>query len=396
MPDPLTLPVAPGFLWGASTAAHQIEGGNVNSDWWAKEHVPGSLCAESSGDALDSYHRYPEDVRLLADAGLSSYRFSVEWARIEPAEGEVSRAQLAHYRRMIDTCLEAGVAPMVTLLHFTLPRWFAERGGWLADDAVDTYLRYVETVTTILDDVRHVVTINEPNITSMMLGASRRTNLDAAGLAAPDQQASDVQAQAHRRAVEVLRGLGPVRAGWSIANQVFQPAPGAEAARDAYAYPREDFFLEVSRDDDFVGVQSYLRTIIGPDGEPVPFGDDVERTLTGWEYYPQALGEALEYSHRITGGVPMIVTENGMATEDDSRRIDYTRGALEAMARAIGNGCRVDGYLHWSLLDNYEWMSGFRPTFGLVAVDRTTFRRTPKPSLGWLGEVARTGTLPAA
>ncbi|WP_265522696.1 glycoside hydrolase family 1 protein [Oerskovia flava] len=394
MSHDLTLPTGPDFLWGASTAAHQIEGGNVNSDWWVKEHAPGSLCAESSGDAVDSYHRYPQDVRLLADAGLNAYRFSIEWARIEPAEGEVSRAQLAHYRRMIDTCLEAGVTPVVTLMHFTLPRWFAERGGWLSDGATDTFARYVETATTILDDVDHVVTINEPNITSMMLGADRRANLDAGGLAAPDQEASDAQTKAHRRAVEILRGLGHVRAGWTIANQVFQAAPGAEAERDAYAYPREDYFLEVSRDDDFVGVQSYLRTIIGPDG-PVPFGDDVERTLTGWEYYPQALGEALEYTHRLTGGVPMIVTENGMATADDSRRIDYTRGALEGMARAMRSGCRVDGYLHWSLLDNFEWMSGFAPTFGLIAVDRTTFERTPKQSLAWLGQVARTGALPA-
>ncbi|WP_278235735.1 family 1 glycosylhydrolase [Isoptericola sp. AK164] len=394
MTDATTLPTAPDFLWGASTAAHQIEGGNVNSDWWAKEHQPGSLCAESSGDAVDSYHRYGEDIALLADAGLNAYRFSVEWARIEPAEGEVSRAQLDHYRRMIDTCLAAGVTPIVTLLHFTLPRWFAERGGWLAPDAVDTYTRYVETVAPILDDVERVVTINEPNITSMMLGASRRTNLDAAGLAAPDQQASEVQAAAHRRAVEIMHGLGHVRAGWSIANQVFQAAPGAEEARDAYAWPREDFFLEVARDDDFVGVQSYLRTIIGTDGEPVPFGDDVEKTLTGWEYYPQALGEALEYSHRITGGVPMLVTENGMATDDDARRIDYTRDALAGMGRAMAGGCRVEGYLHWSLLDNYEWMSGFRPTFGLIAVDRSTFVRTPKPSLAWLGKVARTGSLP--
>lgn len=396
MTSSITLPTGPDFRWGASTAAHQIEGGNVNSDWWSKEHVPGSLCTESSGDAVDSYHRYPEDIGLLAAAGLNSYRFSVEWARIEPAEGEISRAQLAHYRRMIDSCLAAGVEPIVTLLHFTLPRWFAERGGWHAPDAVETFLRYVETVTAILGDVKTVVTINEPNITSMMLGSSRRTNLDAAGLAAPDQEASDVQATAHRGAVEILHGLGTVRAGWTIANQVFQAAPGAEAARDAYAYPREDFFLEVARDDDFVGVQSYLRTIIGTDGEPIPFGDDVEKSLTGWEYYPQALGEALEYTHRITGGVSMLVTENGMATTDDSRRIDYTRAALASMGEAMARGCTVEGYLHWSLLDNYEWMAGFRPTFGLIAVDRTTFERTPKPSLDWLGRVARTGNLPPA
>jgi beta-glucosidase len=192
--------------------------------------------------------------------------------------------------------------------------------------------------------------------------------------------------------MEILRGLGHVRAGWTIANQAFQAAPGCEAERDAYAYPREDFFLEVSREDDFVGVQAYLRTIIGADG-PIEAPADAERTLTGWEYYPAALGEALRYSHALTGGVPMIVTENGIATADDSRRIDYTRGALAGMAAAIDAGCQVEGYLHWSLLDNFEWMSGFAPTFGLIGVNRDTFERTPKPSLAWLGKVAQSGNL---
>lgn len=386
------LPVGPDFLWGASTAAHQIEGGNTNSDWWVKEHRDNSPCAESSGDGVDSYHRYPEDIRLLAAAGLNTYRFSIEWARIEPAPGEFSRAQLAHYRRMIDTCLEAGVRPMVTLQHFTLPRWFAERGGWLGEGTADAFARYVEVASTILDDVDHVITINEPNIVSMTIDTMRQANLDAVGLSAPNQQASDAQAEAHRRAVEILRGQGHIRSGWTIANQAFQAAPGCEAERDAYAYPREDFFLEFSREDDFVGVQAYLRTVIGADG-PLEAPADAERTLTGWEYYPAALGEALRYSHALTGGVPMIVTENGIATADDSRRIDYTRGALEGMAAAIDAGCQVEGYLHWSLLDNFEWMSGFAPTFGLIGVDRETFERTPKPSLAWLGKVAQSGVL---
>lgn len=163
--------------------------------------------------------------------------------------------------------------------------------------------------------------------------------------------------------------------------------------RDEWGYWREDFFLEQARDDDFIGVQSYLRTIIGPDG-PQPFPDGVERTLTGWEYYPDALGHALRHTWDVTGGVPMLVTENGLATRDDARRIDYTTGALRGLAAALQDGLDIRGYLHWSLLDNYEWGS-FRPTFGLIAVDHETFERTAKPSLAWLGGVARAGVIPA-
>src|SRR5881398_2553774 len=151
-----------GFLWGAATAPHQIEGNNVNSDFWANEgRVPGM---ERSGDACDSYHRYREDMRLLAEAGLNAYRFGIEWARIEPVPGMVSRAELAHYRRMIDTAFELGLTPLVTLHHFTSPLWFAQEGGWLGERAVDRFRTYVETVAPILEGVEWIVTMNEPNM----------------------------------------------------------------------------------------------------------------------------------------------------------------------------------------------------------------------------------------
>ena len=157
----------PGFLWGASTAPHQVEGNNVTSDWWAREgRVPGMA---PSGDAVDSYHRYPEDMQLLADAGLTAYRFGIEWARVEPRPGQVSRAVLAHYRRMIDTALDLGLTPVVTLHHFSSPQWFAEEGGWLGEHAVDRFVSYVRTVTQVLHGVEWVVTINEPNMMAMMV-----------------------------------------------------------------------------------------------------------------------------------------------------------------------------------------------------------------------------------
>ena len=159
-----------GFLWGASTAAHQIEGNNVNSDWWQREHghLSGAPVESPSGDAADSYHRYREDMKLLADAGLNSYRFSIEWARIEPEEGAVSRALLDHYRRMVDTANELGLVPMVTLHHFTNPIWFARDGGWKNPASVDRFARYIEHALPVLEDVDLVCTINEPNMMAVL------------------------------------------------------------------------------------------------------------------------------------------------------------------------------------------------------------------------------------
>jgi len=393
-----TTPAPDGFIWGAATAAHQTEGGNVNSSNWYEEHLAGSTAKEVSGDACDSYHRYPEDIALLADAGLTAYRFSLEWARIEPAKGEVSTAQLLHYRAMIDACRDAGVEPVVTLHHFTLPRWQYLEGGWYAPDVVDRFRSFTEAAATILDDVTWVVTINEPNMMVNQAQAKIDTEVGV-NWPGPSPHAARVIAAAHHASTDVLRGLGHVKAGWSVANQVYQAAPGSEAQRDEWQYWREDFFLEQARGDDFVGVQSYLRTIIGPDGKggygPQPWPAGTELTLTGWEYYPEAVGHALRHTREVTGGVPMMVTENGIATTDDTRRIDYATGALQATAAAIADGCDVRGYLHWSLLDNYEWGS-YDPTFGLVAVDRRTFARTPKPSLGWLGRLAKANAFPVA
>ena len=156
------------FLWGASTSPHQVEGNNLNSDWWELETAPGSPLPDRSGDANDSYHRYAQDMRVLAGAGLNAYRFGFEWARIEPAEGQFSRAELDHYRRMADTALELGLAPVVTLHHFTSPRWFAESGGWSRPDAADRFARYAEFVAPALSDVGWVCTINEPNMLAVM------------------------------------------------------------------------------------------------------------------------------------------------------------------------------------------------------------------------------------
>lgn len=383
-----------GFLWGAATAAHQVEGNNVNSDWWVKEHTPGTPIVEPSGDAADSYHRYREDMQLLAEAGLSSYRFSVEWARIEPERAFVSQASLDHYRRMIDTCLELGLEPVVTLMHFTVPRWMHDAGFWRNADAPQLFARYTETVLPILDGVRYVCTINEPNIAAMLAGGEKAENLVANGLPNPDLGVAETLLAAHRASREVLASADGIRSGWTVATQDFVATgePGSEEMLHEYGYPRDDWYLEQAAGDDFVGVQAYTRTFIGPHG-PLPVADGVETTLTGWEYFPQAAADGVRSAWERSGHTPILVTENGIATDDDARRIDYLDASLRHLHAAIADGVDVRGYLHWSALDNYEWASGFRPTFGLIAWDRQTFRRSPKPSLAWLGEVARRNAL---
>ncbi|MFF0155999.1 family 1 glycosylhydrolase [Streptomyces sp. NPDC005263] len=393
--------LVPGFLWGASTAPHQIEGNNVGSDFWASEgRVPGM---ERSGDACDSYHRYREDMQLLADAGLNAYRFGIEWARIEPVAGMVSRAELAHYRRMIETAVELGLTPVVTLHHFTSPLWFAQEGGWLGDRAVERFRAYVEAVVPILDGVEWVVTMNEPNMLAIMVGMAQAMQsrqdagewqsptVDNEGprppLPAPDVKIGERLVEAHQAAREVLRGRTGAKVGWTVANRAFVARPGAEEKMRELEHVWEDLYLEGSRGDDFVGVQSYSSQWVGPDGvEPHPQHPD--NTLVGTAYRPDALAIAVRHTAEVTGGLPILVTENGIATHDDTRRIAYTSEALEHLFRAIGGGIDVRGYLHWSLLDNYEW-GHWEPTFGLVEVDRETFERRPKPSLAWLGETAR-------
>ncbi|MFJ6617849.1 glycoside hydrolase family 1 protein [Kitasatospora sp. NPDC091335] len=401
-------PLPEGFLWGASTSAHQTEGGNTNSDWWPMEQgaaAGGGHIQEVSGDACDSYHRWREDMDLLAGLGFTDYRFSIEWARIEPAPGQFSQAAIAHYRRMVEGAHERGLRPMVTLHHFTSPRWFAERGGWTAAGSGEAFARYVEAAAPVYaEGVDHVCTINEPNMIAimvplldLMLGKTEPGDhaFPTAGLPLPGEEATEALVRAHRLAVEGVKSRAPhVRTGWSVASQVSHALPGGEAAREAYLRPREDVFLEAARGDDWLGVQAYTRTLIGPDG-PLPVRDDAELTLKGWEFHPGALGDALRHAAATAPGVPLIVTENGIATADDSRRVAYTAGALQAMAAAMADGADVRGYFHWSALDNYEWGS-FAPTFGLIAVDRHTFARTPKPSAAWLGAAGRSRVLPTA
>ncbi|WP_049559320.1 glycoside hydrolase family 1 protein [Nonomuraea sp. SBT364] len=383
-------PVFPdGFLWGASTAAHQVEGNNVGSDFWqAENHGTGDL-ADRSGDACDSYHRWPEDLDIVRDLGLNAYRFSIEWARVVPAPGHPSRAMLDHYRRMIEGCAERGLTPVVTLHHFTSPAWLRAEGGWTSEAAISHFTAYVRAVLPILDGVPWVCTINEPNMVAMMV--TRRANgmghADPS-FVTPDPGMTAALSRAHAEARELLASVPGLRSGWTVANQNVQDHGAGPDRTAEMSYLIDDQYLDVAKGDDFVGVQAYSRLRAGRQGVIAP-GPADRRTMIGWEYYPLGLEDAVRHTAaRLGGSTPLLVTENGIATGDDGERIEYTREALTGLARAMADGVDVRGYLHWSLLDNYEWGS-WEPTFGLVAVDRTTFRRTVKPSARWLGQLTQ-------
>jgi beta-glucosidase len=379
-----------GFLWGTATAAHQVEGGNVNNDHWESEHAPHSPFVESSGDACDSWHRWSEDLDLVAGAGLDTYRFSLEWSRIEPAEGEFSRAALDHYRRIVDGCRDRGLAPVVTLVHFTMPRWMMHDGGWTGAAAGDRIARFTELALPALADAEHVVTLNEPNLMAVqpVIGAMARRGEEIKGLPVPDQGVAEALLGLHDRSLEVLRGAGTRSAGLSLVGLEYIDEGGGQDGLQAARAAMMDQFLQAGAGGDFVGLQIYTAQRFGADGLVAPPAD--RQTLAhGMERRPEALGAAVRHAASVLPDTPLLVTENGIATADDTDRIAFTTDALTSLAAAIADGADVRGYVHWSLLDNFEWMLGFAPTFGLVAVDRETFVRTPKPSLAWLGEVAR-------
>jgi beta-glucosidase len=378
------------FEWGTATAAHQIEGQNWNNDWWEWEHRPGSGVAEPSGDACDSWNRWSEDVAIVRELGLRTYRFSLEWSRIEPEPGQWSRASIDHYRRIAEALLDAGIQPVVTFHHFSSPRWFAARGGWTAPDAPAIFARFCERAAGELAPVLgRVCTINEPGVVAIM---GHLMGMFPPGVSDENEwrRATDTLCLAHRSAVEAIRNAAPgVPVGLTVAMSDYQVLEGGEAKRDEIRGMLEDVYLDAVEGDDFVGVQTYSRARIGPGGWVGP-EPGVPVLPLGYEYYPQALAATIRRASQYTGGgVPILVTENGIGTDDDAQRIAYVKAALAGVAECLEEGIDVRGYTYWSLLDNFEWTFGYGPKFGLVEVDRETFVRRLKPSAKFFADVVR-------
>tara|TARA_R110000824_G_scaffold390760_17_gene587994 strand:- start:31361 stop:32581 length:1221 start_codon:yes stop_codon:yes gene_type:complete len=396
------------FLWGAAISAHQSEGNNVNSDIWLAENVTPTIFRERSGDACDSYHLYGQDIAIGADIGLNAYRFGIEWSRIEPEQGHFASAELDHYARVLDTCHESGIAPMVTLSHWSMPQWFSALGGFETDESVDHFARFTEKVAERLGPLMAAATtFNEVNILRVMrnspgfkgMGGSRMAGMmEACAKACGSERFSTVlfspleniesnMIKAHRRAYDIMKaGPGDYPVGITLALSAVQGV-GEHNLADQVAADIYGPWLGTMSHADFVGVQCYTRLLVGPDG-PIPPAANAERTTMGYEFYPEAIGITLRDAAARTGK-PVYVTENGIATDDDTRRVAYIDIATREVLKARADGIDVRGYFHWSLLDNFEWFLGYGPRFGLVEVDRETFHRRPKPSAYHLGAIAK-------
>ena len=418
-----------GFLIGAATAAHQVEGNNIHSDYWLQEHMPHSSFAEPSGIACDHYNRYEEDIRLMAQAGLNAYRFSVEWARIEPEEGRFDEAEIEHYRRVIRCCRENGVEPIVTLMHFTSPAWLIRQGGWEAESTIGFFRRYAAYVTEKLGSgLRYICTINEANMGLQLAAITRRfrlmaeqaqkqaksaegtvqvgmnfqkmmenmkfaamENAEVFGTPEPRIFVSSRTAEgdvlvmrAHQAAKEAIKAIYPdIQVGITLSLHDLQALPGGEAFAEKAWEEELLHYLPFIRDDDFLGVQNYTRTQYGPEGQ-LPAPEGAELTQMDYEFYPEALEHVIRKVHEAFQG-DLLVTENGVATADDTRRVAFIRRALQGVESCLNDGIPVRGYCYWSLMDNFEWQKGFAMMFGLIAVDRSTQERHPKESLAFLG-----------
>ncbi|WP_294354199.1 family 1 glycosylhydrolase [uncultured Sphingomonas sp.] len=396
-----------GFLWGSATAGHQVEGDNWNSDCWALEHAQPSIFKEPSGDAVDQWNRFDDDMALLSAIGLGAYRFGIEWSRIEPQEGIFSQAALDHYQRCIDACLQRGIVPIVTFSHFTIPLWVARRGGMMSDAFPALFARYCDHAARALRGIAYACTMNELNVpliiddvaTGLFAGEDGPAKKAAAEatlgapitsnfLFTPGEALLRNGLGAHAAARDAIKAAAPdIQVGITLSLQDEQAEPGAEAVRAARIAKMVTPFLDAVRGDDFIGVQTYTRTTSRRDGSHSPEPDH-PLTVMGYEDRPQALAEVCRFVWEQTG-TPILVTENGFSGDDDARRAAFVEESLAALHGAIADGVQVRGYCYWSLLDNYEWMAGYGPKFGLIGVDRTTQKRRIKPSALAYGAIAR-------
>ncbi|MFJ4998486.1 glycoside hydrolase family 1 protein [Microbacterium sp. NPDC088619] len=390
------------FLWGVASSGHQTEGHNVASDTWFLERVTPTVFAEPSGHACNSWELWERDLDLAAEMGLSAFRFSIEWSRVEPERGRIDGAALAHYGAIIDGCSQRGMKAVATYNHFTCPDWFARRGGWLAPDASDRFAEHCGLLTREFGSrLAAVITLNEPNLSPLLDWAGLPAfvhDLERATLAAASESAGVARyragnvilpeeyeqvcaafTRAHVAAKKAIKAVRPeLPVGLSIAISDDVAAPGGEAVVALKRREVYEHWLDLARDDDFIGVQNYERAVYGTDGliPPAP-GSTLNQMGTAVE--PTSLAGAVRYAYDRSQ-VPVLITEHGIGVGDDGIRARFIPEALEALSDVVRSGVPVLGYFHWTLLDNFEWIFGYSRRFGLHAVDRDTLVRTPKPS----------------
>jgi len=394
-----------GFLWGSATAAYQVEGGNVNTDWWKWEQTPGKISDGSvSGLACDHYHRYEADLDLAAGMGNNAHRLSVEWARLEPKEGEWSSGEFAHYRKVLEAVRARGMKVMLTVWHFSLPAWFAEKGGWERSDAVALFERYARKVAEELGDLVDLWnTMNEPNVyvSQGYLSGGWPPQKKNAILS---QVIALRLAKAHRRAYRAIKKVRPGAQVGLAQNVLSIEAYDSHSLMDWLGTRVIDwwwnhlFYFFTKGTHDFLGINYYFHYRLKKFGwPPTTFFAEVrkERRDTsdvGWELNPAGIFRVLKDLESY--GLPIYVTENGLPSSNDDRRKRYLVAVIKETWHAIQSGVDVRGYFFWSLIDNWEWEKGFAAKFGLVEIDFATQERIPRGSYSVYKAICEENGLP--
>lgn len=398
--------------WGASTSAHQVEGGNHNQ-WsvWELENAADLAKNASakyehwlprwdeikveatkpenyvSGIADDHYNRYEEDFDILTSLNMNAYRFSIEWSRIEPEEGKWDEDEVEHYRKYLKALKKRKIEPFVTLWHWTMPTWFTDKGDFEKRTNVKYFVRFVEKITQELGDLfTYAVVLNEPNT---YVGMSYGIN------EWPPQGKSKLTgfyvyqnlALAHRRSYRVVKELYPdTQVGLTTNDSYYYSGDGKFLSKNISKLGMEltnwYFINRTRKEQDYIGLNYYQSNrIIGVKTvNPNKIQNDY-----GWDMQPRNIEHLIVDAYEKYS-LPIVILENGLADKDDINRKWWVQETLKAMRRAIENGAKIDGYLHWSLLDNFEWADGFWPRFGLVEVDRKTLARTVRPSAKWFAK----------
>lgn len=412
-----------GFLWGAATASHQVEGNNTGNDWWAWEQS--GRVKEPSGAACDHFNRYTEDFDLAREMGHTAQRFSLEWWRIEPEEGKFSREGIEHYRGVLRALRERGMEPVVTLHHYTLPQWLAEKGGWENPEIEKYFERYVARVLDEYGDLaRWWITLNEPAVhvfKSYVIGQWPPGKQDYPAAFKVFRN----MLRAHVRAYHAIHSRQPT-AMVSVAKHALSLTPcNPNSFRDRLSvrlrtYLFNHLFLDALHKGslrvpglfwerlpsghtlDFIGLNYYTRDFVqstawsfeGLLGSVCTLDHHArvgKRNELGWETYPEGLAHFLKVYSKYK--LPILITENGTPTANDEDRWTFIFLHLWQVARAIADGIPVVGYLYWSLLDNYEWADGFVARFGLLGVDYATQKRTLRQSARRLETIIRRNEL---
>lgn len=403
-----------GFLWGTGTAAHQVEGGNDKNDFWFWEKSPARIEALKkegknpqdfiSGIACDHYWRFEEDFDLAKSLNNNAHRFSIEWSRIEPEEGIFNQKEIEHYQKVIDALRKRGLEPFVTLHHFTSPLWFSQKGGWTKKESVKYFARYVETIVKNLKDVRFWVTINEPVIYAFVVFCTSKFLQFGPEKRKPNLchffKTIKNFAKAHQKAYQIIhQNSRDTQVGVAKQNIYFEPLEDRPINRFLASFAcwfwNRRFFNGIRKHLDFIGLNYYFHTRINFnwrnfkesfDGDKSRETDELGRTI-----YPKGIYYLLMELERYNK--PIYITENGLADTKDRKRTKFIIEHLKWVHKAIENGLDVRGYFHWSLMDNFEWESGFAPRFGLFEVDYKSLKRTPRPSARIYAEICKENKL---